>query len=567
MLQGPVSYLCRKWLVLQEGCVRITVVWLLIGLLSGGGAHASECHPGERQTNQNVYWGDLHVHTAYSMDSYVFGNLRTPEDAYAFARGEATATPTGEAVKLDRPLDFAAVTDHAEYFGLLNVCRQQGDEQAYCQDLAEAAGEGTRRGFNELFLPILLAGDKHCLVEEGECPVFERDLWGKVIKAAEEANDPCNFTAFVANEWTASPGHLHWHRNLIYASAKVPDLPINSIDQPLQEDLWAALDRSCGQVEGCDVLAIPHNSNLSMGGSFTLSDNGASNQARARFEKLLEIHQHKGNSECYPGSVLSDEDCAFEQMLPIPLLQELAEEPREITDEEHRQIAGGYARDVLAKGLETQAASGTNPFAYGFVGSTDTHAARPGYVSEQGWTGHFGAMDSDPASRPPLYNPGGIVGVWAEENTRSAIFAALARKETFATSGPRIRLRFDQTFGAYASCERTVGEVSPMGSTVPGSSARPPAFIVRAMQDQRPLARVDIVKLYLRDDRLQQAVYSFAGDAEGKADWCVAWRDEDYRANEYALWYARVLEVPSMRWDGKTQIRERAWSSPIWSVP
>ena len=536
-------------------------------LLCVGVAHGSECAPDAVGVQKSVFWGDLHVHTSYSADAFVFNNPNTPEDAYAFARGAPLTTPGGVEVKLKRPLDFAAVTDHGEYFGLMNVCRQKGAEIDYCKEMAEAAGENSFRGFRDYFLPAVLAGDKACQVDDETCRAFEIDLWQKTIDAANIANEPCAFTAFVASEWSKSPDNLHWHRNLVYATDKVPARAINSVDEPTQEALWAALEAECGGVEGCDVLAIPHNSNIGMGGAFRLGQGVDPLTARARFEKLIEIHQHKGSSECYPGSILSDEACAFEQMLPIPLARELAQEPRELTEAEHAQIGSGYVRNVLGRGLKQHSANGVNPFAYGFIGSSDTHASRPGDVEEDGWVGHIGGYDEIPENRNPLYNPGGLVAVWAEENTRQSIFSALARKETYATSGPRIRLRFDHTFAAYASCERTVGAVLPMGSTVRGSTARPPAFIVRALQDERPLERVDIIKLYLRDGRLQQALYSFSADATGKADWCVTWRDEDYRADEFALWYTRVLEVPSTRWNGETQIRERAWSSPIWSVP
>ncbi len=546
--------------------MRHFVTGLMLWLLAGN-ALAGVCTPDERVSQKSVFWGDLHVHTAFSMDAYVFNNTATPEDAYAFAKGAPQVTPGGQTVALSRPLDFAAVTDHGEYFGLMNLCRDQGDALEYCGTLAEAAAENSRRGFNDFFLPALLAGDKNCQVDEEACRAYEVDLWQKTIDAADAANEPCRFTAFVASEWSKSPDNHHWHRNLIYATSTVPERAINALDQPTQEALWSALQLQCEQVEGCDVLAIPHNSNLGQGGAFRLSEDGANLALRARFERLLEIHQNKGNSECYTGSLFSDEACAFEEMLPIPLLRELADEPRSLSPDEHRAVASGYARDVLARGLAVHSEQGVNPFAYGFIGSTDTHAARPGDVDEAGWVGHIGGYDEVEENRSPAYNPGGLVAVWAEENTRASIFEALRRKETYATSGPRIRLRFDHTFGAYASCERTVGEVLPMGSTVRGSTARPPAFIVRAMKDVLPLQRVDIIKLFLRDGRLQQAVYTFAADAGGKADWCVTWRDDDYRADEFALWYTRVLEVPSLRWDGETRIRERAWSSPIWSVP
>lgn len=545
----------------------------------------------ERDKDKRIFWGDLHTHTAFSMDAYVLNTTQTPEDAYVFARGGPSKLHTGGTHQLKRPLDFAAVTDHAEYFGLSQVCLDE-PQRPYCKELAEAASENSTRGFVKMFLPLIVSGSRNCLVGDAQCRVAERTMWQRSIDAANAANVPCEFTAFVASEWTASPNNLHWHRNLIYANDTVPERAINSFDQPTQERLWEGLDAQCKKKNGCEVLAIPHNSNIGMGGAFRTTGYGASTHAlRARFEKLVEIHQHKGSSECYSQSNFSDEACDFEFMMPIPLRNELRAAPRELAAAEHAAIASGYVRDTIAKGLALRANTGVNPFRYGFVGATDSHSGRPGDVQEDHWAGSLGQWDqlSEQRERFAIYNPGGITGVWAQENTRASLFAALKRREVFATSGPRIALEFEQSFEPNQDCALPGKQAVRMGGTVETSNNRwwkgkkrvqqVPTFTVRALKDAAALQRIDIVKLALVDGsgsdadsealegRVEQTVYSVAGGRTGRADWCLAWKDKTYQSDQPALWYARVLQVPTKRWDGKNMIRERAWSSPIWSLP
>lgn len=531
---------------------------LTLGLLLPLAATAADKH---------IYWGDLHIHTSFSMDAYVLNNQAEPADAYHFAQGGEVTLANGERYRLPRPLDFAAVTDHGEYFGLIQVCRTQ-PERPYCQALAEAAGENSRRGFMEFFLPLLLEQDKHCLVDDSDCSVAETDLWQHTIAAAEAANQPGRFTAFVASEWTSSPGNLHWHRNLIYRNTNVPPRPINSFDQPDQADMWRALRDQCTANGECDALAIPHNGNIGMGGTYNIEGHSADLLSlRARFEKLVEIHQHKGASECYPGSGYSDEGCDFEIAMPVPIRNQLREQPRELTAAEQSQIASGYVRDTLARGLSLRATRDINPFRYGFVGATDNHSARPGNVDEQNWFGALGQWDDKLEGQQvyPNYNPGGLTAIWAEENTREALFSALKRREVYATSGPRIGLYFSQNFDA-GSCAREQGGAVAMGGVLGEHTERQqPIFSVHALQDGTPLTRIDIIKLTATDDGVTQQVTRFDAP-EGRADWCITWQDEAYRKGDVALWYARVLQQPTPRWDGQQQIQERAWSSPIWSV-
>ncbi len=528
------------------------------------------CTAADRVSDKQIYWGDLHTHTSFSMDAYVLNNQTTPRDAYYFAKGGEISLPGGGTHKLARPLDFAAVTDHAEYFGLMQICHTM-PLLPYCVELSVAAREDSRRGFFEFFLPTLLQGDRNCQVDDATCDAAEKSLWQTTIDAAEIANVPGQFTAFVASEWTASPNNLHWHRNLIYATATVPTRPINSFDEPSQESLWRALRSKCTNLAGCDVIAIPHNSNIGMGGSFNTQGHDKELLGlRAQFEKLVEIHQHKGSSECFPGAGFNDEACNFEIAMPIPLSDELRKAPRELTVLERTQISSGYVRPALAKGLNLFEQYGVNPFQYGFVGATDNHASRPGDVEESNWVGALAKFDDDLAKRQTYaeYNPGGLTAIWANENTREALFAALKRREIYATSGPRIRLSLHQSFDPTAGCEDLrPGDWLAMGGTLGQQGGdKKPTFIVQTLMDQVRIASIDLIKLYVRAGEIQQRVVRLAQQSEGRADWCIAWQDEDYRDEESALWYVRVLQIPTKRWDTKNMLQERAWSSPIWSM-
>lgn len=520
---------------------------------------------------KSIFWGDLHTHTAYSMDAYVLNTQTTPEDAYRFAQGGPITLPDGSIHRLQRPLDFAAVTDHAEYFGLINVCRSE-PQRPYCQELAEAAAEKSRRGFVDIFLPLIVSGKRNCLVDDSRCRDFEANLWQRTIDAAEAANQPGKFTTFVASEWTASPDNLHWHRNLIYGNANVPKRPINSFDQPTQETMWQALKDQCRDQAPCDVVAIPHNSNIGLGGSYT-TDGHSSQQLelRAQFEKLVEIHQHKGSSECYPGSLYSDESCDFEIALPIPIRDDLRLNKRDLTEQEKLDIAKGYVRPTLAKGLRMQSDIGTNPFKYGFVGATDSHSSQPGSTEEDNWRGALGQWDMDLKDQQiyAAYNPGGLTAIWAEENTRQALFAALQRREVYATSGTRIKLRVHQTFAEPSAidCATVPRHSTPMGGTFTSTTeSAKPTFIIQAMQDRTPLAAIDLIKLRQTKDSVEQEVIRLGEYPAGQTNSCIIWTDNNYTSSENTLWYVRALEQPTQRWDQKNLIQERAWSSPIWSA-
>lgn len=593
-------------------------------------------------------FGDAHVHTRYSLDASTQDTRTSPQQAYAFARGERLGIQpwdeSGKALrslKLSRPLDFAVVTDHAELFGEVNICNtpsMEGYSSWQCKMYRKfprvaffiingKAGSATGRlGF--------------CGDDGSVCRDAGSGPWMEMRAAAEQAYDRsenCEFTSFVGYEWTGnSSGDMaNLHRNVIFRNASVPALPLSFVDFPAAEKLWEGLDEQCLDAEnGCDVLVIPHNSNLSGGKMFSLNGHDGKRYStdelkqRRRLEPLVEIMQHKGSSECFfsPG-VTADELCAFEQ-LPYnkfsgKFFSLLRSEP---------QAGDGFIRDVLNEGLLAEQRTGVNPFQVGFIASTDTHLGAAGAVSEEDFLGHGGA--GQPASEDSIrglpddleYNPGGLAAVWAEENSRDAIFAAMRRRETFGTSGPRISVRF---FGGWelesALCksESYVADAYqqgvPMGGELPPlSSGAGPRFLVSALMDPgtadkpgTPLQQIQIIKGWVdASGGKHQRVYGVAGKPDngatvdlqtceqrgkGHQNLCQVWEDPEFEPSQRAYYYARVVENPSCRWSQqicvangvdcgepasipegleaccsdthRPVIHERAWTSPIWYTP
>ncbi len=614
------------------------------------GAYSEEREPcSQFNPSRNVYFGDLHVHTALSFDAWIWDVRTTPEDAYRFARGEPIPLthlqekgPETRTVQLERPLDFAAVTDHAEFFAEVEACVTPGSE-AYdsltCVFFRQGNALSTVAMANQLYLPNPKRPADICGPGRVDCPALAGSVWARVRDAAEEAYDRssnCSFTTFVGYEYTGVPRISNLHRNVIFRNANVPDLPVSYVDQPILQGLWKELERTClkGR-EGCDVLAIPHNSNESNGNAFfpdypgaeTIEEERDLAALRRRAEPLVEVFQHKGDMECMNGlsGVLGEPDelCDFEK----------------IRSPDATDCGGGtgtlgatrqgcvsrldYVRNVLLEGLKEEDRLGVNPYKLGMIASTDTHNATAGAVAEDRYRGHHGWRDDDPekrsASNMILNNPGGLAAVWAEENSRDAIFDALKRRETFGTSGPRLVVRF---FGGWDYPEDLCEEPDfvekgyqggvPMGGDLPprpdGEDA--PRFAVLAVREAdlgstegTPLQRVQVIKGWLNPEGAAvQKVFDVAGDPDNGAGvdlgtcaatgtgfdtLCTVWTDPDFDPGQRAFYYARVLENPTCRWsayecirlpagerpahctdpDVDKTIQERAWTSPIWYRP
>ncbi|MCB1684471.1 MAG: DUF3604 domain-containing protein [Pseudomonadales bacterium] len=560
---------------------------LLCAVLAGPAFAAQDSHCDYFEAGvKHVYWGDLHVHTGFSLDAWGYGTVATPREAYAFARGAPIELPGGHTVKLDRPLDFMAVTDHAEWFDLMYACTDPlWKEDPYCTVLTtrNTAATGTEV-FAEYVVPTITKADPRqtslCQGDPALCANGSMHQWQRIQRQAHDANAPCTFTSFAAYEWSATPDFSHTHRNVIFGSEQVSREAIDYLRFPTPERMWRELDRQCRAEDGCDVVVIPHNTNMGDGKSFDVETEPADALAlRARFERLIEIHQEKGNSECLPVFGTTDEDCGFEVILnrssrPTPAA--------EFSEAEWERMRGSYVRRLLLRGLYSYAESGVNPLQLGIIGSTDNHAAAGGFVEEDQWLGSvFGIGDIERTMARQTWNPGGMVGVWAEENTRSSVFAALQRREVFATSGPRIKVRISASPNPLSCDNGATGDMVPMGGKLAGGIGAA-YFLIEAQYDRIPLQRIELIKGELRGGELIEEVVPVWQADDGGLDVCGTWRDADFDPTAPAFWYARVQEAPTPRWtaarciaadrcddfpEARRAIRERAWTSPIWYLP
>lgn len=569
----------------------------------------------------NPYFGDLHVHTTYSLDANTQGTRLKPEAAYRFAKGERLEIQPYDAAgnalrsrQLERPLDFAAVTDHVELFGEVEICTDPeavGHNALEClyyranpqnafivfnlyalglPDLSRLPISNIPPFFQ---LPLIGADGRiprmpFCGLQGRRCLEAAKTPWADTQVAAEmhyDRSSECRFTTFVGYEWTGSPLSNNLHRNVIFATDQVPEVPPAYQEFPEPEQLWEALAERCRPEDGCDYLTIPHNSNLSAGLMFLTEDKNRNPYTaelaalRRQNEPLAEIYQHKGSSECLntTGAGMQDELCGFE-IIPY----------NNTTGDRFNGFNTGpplpqdYLREALKEGLLQEEAIGENPFQYGFIGSSDTHIVTPGEVRERNFPGHGGAGKPAIEEVPPgltdlvEYSPGGLAVVWAPENTRPALFDALKRREVYATSGNRPIVRFFGGWGlpegmcnAADFAEQGYAAGVPMGSILqpPEAASVAPRFAVAAMRDAHPhaepLQRIQIIKGWVDGGEKREQVYDVAGDpsngasvdlntcatsGSGFSQLCRVWTDPDFDPAQRAFYYARVVENPSCRW-------------------
>ena len=541
------------------------------------------------------FFGDTHVHTDRSLDANTQGTRLSQADAYAFARGATIGIQPydedGNALRsltLEAPLDFVLLADHAEYLGTIRTCEdpaRPGYDHPDCQVFREDPETAFLFLNFNLGLPEDQVAYPDLCGEGGElCLEAGKEVWEEIRRDAEAAYDrttSCEFTTFIGYEWSPGPGTLNLHRNVLFANDRVPDSAVSYFDEPYVEGLWRELRAGClDRDDGCDVLAIPHNSNVSGGRMFedVMEDGSPFDEAyvaeRNAMEPLIEIYQHKGDSECLPGDLLGDELCGFEKIPANNLFDT-------ITGLFSTPIPSDFVRSALGEGMRFERELGSNPFQYGVTAATDTHIAAPGAVSESDFPGHGGAGQANRTlpeglSDTTYVSPGGIGGVWAEENSREAIFEAMRRRESFGTSGPRIVPRF---FGGWSYpdelCQSpelaAVGyeQGVPMGGALElptdANASAAPRFVVMAKQDPSgaPLQRIQIVKGWLDGEQHRTRVYDVAGEPDngasvsletcepsgpGAAELCEVWEDPDFESSQDAYYYVRALENPTCRW-------------------
>jgi hypothetical protein len=592
-----------------------------------------------------LLFGDVHVHTGLSGDAGGSGTRLMPRDAYRFARGEQVTSNTGQPVRISEPYDFLAVADHTDGMGvILDILAGAPNIMAdpYGRELNAAFNKGgkvARKATVEMIARFSQGEINEALNYQPGNPAY-RATWETIVQAAEDYNEPGKFTALIGFEWTSLVKGNNLHRVVLMrddadkATMIEPYTTTPPLGSPDPRDLWAWME-SWEEKTGGQMLAIPHNGNLSNGWMFPLVDNFDENnpfdaaylEARSRWEPLVEVTQAKGDGEAHP--LLSPDD-AFADFETWDMGNLDVSEGK--TPE---MLPGEYARSALKRGLEFDASQGINPYKFGMIGSSDTHTA----LSTTAENNFFGKMT--PGEPRPGRAVGvekqnrelgikrsawqtvasGVVAVWAHENNRGEIFDAMQRKETFATTGPRIRLRF---FGGFDFTEEDARSRQPaalgyskgvsMGGDLNAAPAgKAPAFLVAAMKDPQSgnLDRIQIVKGWLDDrGKAQEKVYNVAwGDADkrkldrkgnlspvgntvdvktaswkntiGDAELITVWKDPDFDPSVKAFYYARVLEIPTPRWTtydaarfgeeisrgAPVTLQERAYSSPIWYSP
>jgi len=577
-------------------------------------------------TDRHAFFGETHVHTSWSLDAFAIGNtLTSPGDAYKYFKGEPIKHPLGYDVKIDTPLDWAGVTDHSEYAGVVNLANEPGSAVSKipaAQPLILKAR--TREEMERVALYAINTLASGPPVEALMAPAIAGEVWKRNVALAEQANEPGKFTAFCSYEWTSMPNNMNLHRNVFFKDcAKVPAMPFSALDSKHPVDLWNWMD---GQRKaGNDLLAISHNANLSDGRMFPIDvdTNGrpidaAYAASRVRNEPLIEIKQLKGTSETHPLLSPNDEFANFEIMSVL-----LGNPPGRIP-----HIVGSYARQALKDGLTLEDSEGFNPYKFGFGAASDSHNTAVPYRQDNFFGGHSFTDGTIEARMSGTLVGGmfdartegtsGLTGVWAEENTRASIFEAMKRKETFAVSGPHIQVRF---FGGWTYTADMLDGADwpktgyangvPMGGDLPPAQAKAPTFLVWAVKDPTSgnLDRIQVVKGWTQSGQSFEKVFDvvWAGDRKpdkwtgvvppigstvdlekatytntiGSVELKTVWTDPKFDPSLHAFYYARVLEIPTPRWTTiqaaklgvappdvvAATLQERAWGSPIWYTP
>lgn len=584
---------------------------------------------------RNAYFGDLHIHTRNSFDAYIFNVRKTPDDAYRFAKGETVAHPSGFDMTIaGGPLDFYAVTDHAEYLGILPAMNTQGhrlNELERSKEMFSTEPEKILAAFSEVGASVR-SGEK---IDE----IFDEEeiasVWAATVAAADKHNEPGVFTTFSAYEFTSVTtkpaeegfGGGNLHRNVFFRG-EAPKKAFSTLDSRNPEDLWDWMDEQ--RAAGLESIAVPHNPNVSDGQMFRLETydgaplDAAYAEQRVRNEPLVEITQVKGTSETHPSLSPNDEWADFEIY------------DRLLGSYDISETKGSYIREAYQNGLALQEEKGFDPFKFGLVAASDSHVVGGAYAENDYWS-KVGIVDGTPESRGSIPMPGtegwddqpenlqtknaaewfsrwsasGLTGVWAEENTRDSIFDAFRRKETFATTGPRMKVRFFAGLDFQEGILDTPDMIStaysigvPMGGDLVGDG-RAPVFVAWALKDASgtALQHLQIVKVTSGNEAVFDiACHSGTPDPEtnrcpdngagvdvatcnttgdGADELKALWTDPNFDASERATYYIRVLENPTCRWSTwdavkngtepnptltKT-IQERAYTSPIWYIP
>jgi len=590
---------------------------------------------------QNVYWGDTHLHTGMSMDAGAIGCRLSPEDAYRFASGEEMISSASKMkVKLSRPLDFLVVADHSDNMGFFPKLLS-GDPDFLKDETGKEWYDKVQKGGDESYavgLEIVerfSANDFPKALESKPGTKTYRDAWKQTVDAAEKYNKPGVFTAFIGYEWTSNTGGNNLHRVVVYKDSgdkalqmePYTTLPPEGSDDP--KDLWVWMNEYENKTGG-SLLAIAHNGNLSNGIMFPVVDSFTGKkidkkyaETRARWEPLYEVTQMKGDGEAHPYLSPNDEFADYETWdfgnltLSVPKTDDM--------------LQYEYARSALKTGLMLEKTIGVNPYKFGLIGSTDSHTGLATAGEDNFFGKHSGSEPNPERMKHTVIEfsgekvegwqqtASGYAAVWATENTREALFEAMQRRETYATTGPRMQVRF---FGGWDYSTADIQNPNyvalgydkgvPMGgdlSKAPRGKA--PAFMVHAAKDPMGanLDRIQIIKGWLdKNGELQEKIYNVAlsdnrkpgkdGKAQpvgntvdvknatytnsiGDAELAAVWTDPDFNAGEKAFYYVRVLEIPTPRWttyeakffgvvipDGapKSQ-QERAYTSPIWYTP